>query len=184
MNEKDIISGCKRHKKAAQMALYERYAPMLISICVRYTTNFADAEDLLQDEFIKIFDKIKQFDNKGSFEGWLKRIVTNAAINNFQRKNKAFIEIDNENTKDIADENNDDDDFEDKAEYSNISKIEILNEVNNLPNGYRIIFNLYVIEGYSHKEIAETLNISENTSKSQLSRARKLLQTQLSKLKK
>ena len=179
ITEKDMIRGCQRHKKSSQMALYERYAPVLLPICIRYTTNFADAEDLLQDEFIKIFDKIKQFKGVGSFEGWLKRIITNAAINNYQRKNKYFVEIDNENIKEIPD------DFEDDTELINtISKEQIINEVNNLPNGYKIVFNLYVIEGYSHKEIAETLNISVNTSKSQLSRARKTLQEQLSKLTK
>jgi len=178
LDDNQIIRGCKRHKRSAQEALYKKYAPILKGICLRYTSNIADAEDLLQDGFIKILSKIRQFSGTGSFEGWLKRIMVNTAISHF-RKMKYHLNLDDINQTYLAD---DDDKEQDQINIKNqiinseISREELLDLVNSLPNGFRMVFNMYVIEDYSHKEIAKALSISKSTSKSQLSRARKLMQ--------
>lgn len=180
-DDNQIIRGCKKHKRSAQEALYKKYAPVLRGICLRYSSNIADAEDLLQEGFIKILSKIGQFSGSGSFEGWLKRIMVNSAISHF-RQLKYHYNIDDINQSNLADENESDDEkISIKSQILNaeISKDELLSIVNSLPDGFRIVFNMYVIEEFSHKEIAQALTISESTSKSQLSRARKLIQKKL-----
>ena len=181
LDDNQIIRGCRKHKRTAQEALYEKYAPVLRGICLRYSRNKTEAEDLLQDGFIKIFLNINKFSGKGSFGGWLKRIMVNTAITQF-KKNKYHYNIDEINELEFADNKEDDNEQKDIKSIilnGDLSKEDLLNVVNKLPEGFKMVFNLYVIENYSHKEIAKTLKISVNTSKSQLSRARKLIQKKL-----
>lgn len=170
----DLLEGCKRNNRDAQKKLYAKHSVKLMGICMRYTRNKSDAEDLLQEVFVKIFKQIKKFKGTGSFEGWLCRIAVNTAITNYH-KNK--VHKDTGNVDDYSDQLFDYETITDK-----LSTNELLEVINRLPEIYKVVFNLYAIEGYTHKEIAEQLNISEGTSKSQLSRARKLLQNMLQEL--
>ncbi|MDD3860843.1 MAG: RNA polymerase sigma factor [Bacteroidales bacterium] len=175
-NDNDIIKGCCNNKHKYQMALFDKYAPMLRGVCLRYVRNDADADDLLQEGFIKILQNIKNYVETGSFKAWMKRIMVNQAINFLKKKKQHDFYQLNEN----VDFEEDDQDYnQDKTENrlieANIGPEEILKLIKNLPEGYQMVLNMYVIDGFSHKEIAEQLNISIGTSKSQLSRARKTL---------
>lgn len=174
MNELQIIAGCKEQKREAQRILYERYSRKMYSICLRYSSDQADAQDLLQDGFMKVFANIGSFQDKGSFEGWLKRIFINLALENL-RKKKSIVQTsdDIQNLPDIVD-----DSTEDEQMYK-ISENELLKMIQGMPHGYSTVFNLYAIEDYSHKEIADMLGISEGTSRSQYVRARQLLQNKV-----
>ena len=171
MDELQIIAGCKEQKREAQKMLYEIYARKMYSICLRYSSDADSAQDLLQDGFMKTFSNINSFQERGSFEGWLKRIFINLALENL-RKKKNIIETsdDLQNLPDMMDDSTEDSDM-----YK-ISETELLNMVQSLPRGYSAVFNLYAIEDYSHKEIAEMMGISEGTSRSQYVRARQILQ--------
>ena len=172
----ELIEGCRNDKRKAQKELYKRYAPLLLGICVRYAKDSSEAEDVLQEGFIKIFDKIKLYNNQGSFEGWMRRLMVNTAISNYRKNLKRYYKIDiNEpSVKGVS------------QDWSNCdyTKDELMHVISTLPDGYRMVFNLYAIEGYKHKEIAELLNIDETTSKSQYSRAKKQLQEKLMKFSK
>ncbi|MFT3995424.1 MAG: RNA polymerase sigma factor [Dysgonomonas sp.] len=174
MNELQIIAGCKEQKREAQKALYETYARTMYGICLRYCSDQDIAKDLLQDGFIKVFAHITSFQEKGSFEGWMKRIFINQALENI-RKKKTIIQSsdDLENLSDIVDDSTEDD------QMYNISENELLKMIQELPPGYSAVFNMYAIENYSHKEIADMLEISEGTSRSQYVRARQLLQNKV-----
>lgn len=166
-----IILKCKSNSRIAQNELFIQYAPIFYSIAQRYIKNSHTAEDIVSKSFYKIFTKINDYNGQGSFEGWMKRIVINECLMEL-RKNKNFsltLSID-QLTEDIKV------DWEDRLGYE-----EILSLLDSLPDGYRTVFNLYVIEGYKHREIAEILNISINTSKSQLILARRKLQLLLKK---
>jgi RNA polymerase sigma-70 factor (ECF subfamily) len=165
--ETEIIEGCKRRKSEAQKALYDRYAGKLYALCCRYIKDKMEAEDILITSFTKVFDRIEQFKGEGSFEGWMKRIVVNEALSYLRRNKSMYLEMDIE----AADREIDFDKFESQLQAEDLMKM-----IEALPSGYRIVFNMYAIDGYSHKEIADQLGISENTSKSQLSRARATLQ--------
>lgn len=154
--------------------LYRHFAPRMYGICLRFAGNPMDADDILQEGFIKIFTKIKDFRNEGSFEGWIRRTFINTAINYYRRNVK---NLKNDNLDGLEISNDRDEDVVDK-----ISREELLNILQELPLGYRTVFNLNVLEGYTHKEIGEMLGISDNTSKSQLTRARALLQKRVVKL--
>lgn len=173
MTEQQIIDGCKTQQRNAQQALYEKHARTMYGICLRYSVDADVAKDLLQEGFIKIFASIPSFEGKGSFEGWMKRIFVNMALEVI-RKNKTTNlkteQLDNLTDEDIATAGDDADDM------SLIPVGELLKMVKSLPEGYSTIFNLYAIEDYSHKEIASMLNISEGTSRSQYVRARQALQ--------
>lgn len=152
----------------SQELLYRHFAPKMYGICLRFAGNQMEADDILQEGFIKVFTKLKNFRNEGSLEGWIRRTIINTAIN-YYRKNlrlSKFQDID-EIDPGIPNEEN---------IYDTLSREELLNLIKELPNGYRTVFNLNVIEGYTHKEIGQMLNISDNTSKSQLTRARSILQ--------
>jgi RNA polymerase sigma-70 factor (ECF subfamily) len=150
--------------------LYQLYADTIFVTCLKYSKNYADAEDTLQDCFITIFDKIHQYKNKGSFEGWLKRIAINTALQKYRKTSPLEI------VTDIKDQENEDD----FTIENDIYNVDILLEfVQQLPDQYRLVFNLFVLDDYNHKEIAEMLHISQGTSKSNLSRARKLLKEKL-----
>jgi RNA polymerase sigma-70 factor (ECF subfamily) len=157
---------------AAQSEIYELYADVLFGVCLKYSRNHQDAEDTLQDSFLTIFDKIKQYNNNGSFEGWLKRITINTALQKYRKKTP--LQLVNEVTEI---EETTEIDFE----YDNLDIDFLLNLIQQLPDKYRLVFNLYVLDSYSHNEISEMLNISVGTSKSNLSRARKKLKEELAK---
>lgn len=174
MDELQLIAGCKEQKREAQKMLYEKYARIMYGICLRYAPDADFAQDLLQDGFIKVFSNIGSFQEKGSFEGWMKRIFINLALENL-RKRKSIIQPsdDIQNLPDIVDTSTEDD------QMYRISEKELLRMIQELPRGYSAVFNLYAIEEYSHKEIAGMLGISEGTSRSQYVRARQLLQDKI-----
>ena len=155
---------------AAQSEIYKLYADVLFGVSLKYSRNYQDAEDTLQDSFLIIFDKIKQYSNKGSFEGWLKRIIINTALQKYREKSNLELVKEVSDTEEVVEI-----DFED----TNLNIGFLLKLVQELPDKYRLVFNLYVLDSYSHKEISEMLNISEGTSKSNLSRARKKLKKEL-----
>ncbi|MDF9301932.1 RNA polymerase sigma factor [Tritonibacter mobilis] len=163
-----LIEKCKKRDEKAQEQLYRLFSSKLFSVCLKYSDNYANAEDTLQDAFITIFKKIEQFKNKGSFEGWLKRIVVNTALQKY-RNQKVFEIINEEQLEDP---------YVDIDEES-VSLDYLLTIIQQLPHRYRLVFNLYVLDGYSHKEIAELLNISQGTSKSNLARARYILKEKI-----
>lgn len=166
----DLIEGCRRGDRRAQQALYDQYAPRMYAVCLRYARNSMEADDILVTAFTRVFDRIDQFRGEGSFEGWIRRITVNEALTVLRRSRNMGIEIDLES----ADHQIDYSHLEDHLEAEDLLRI-----VEDLPPGYRVVFNMYAIDGYTHKEIAEALGISQNTSKSQLSRARALLQRRL-----
>ena len=172
-----IVEKCRVYDKKAQKELYDVYSPVLFGICLRYSNSKADAEDILQEGFIKIFTKINNYSGKGSFEGWMRRIVVNTSISHYHKnkKHKEIYDIDEIKETELEGST---------FESIDYTKEELFSVINNLPEGYRIIFNLYAIEGYKHKEIAIKLNISENTSKSQYSRAKSKLKKMLEEISK
>jgi RNA polymerase sigma factor (sigma-70 family) len=169
-SEEHLIKGCLRGDRASQKSLYEQYAPKMYSLCFRYVKNHMVAQDLLVTSFMKVFEKIGQFKNEGSFEGWIRRIMVNESLTHLRKQRMMYIETDLE----VADRQPDYQSLGDALEAEDLLKM-----IAELPAGYRIVFNMYAIDGYSHKEIAEHLGISESTSKSQLCRARVYLQNML-----
>ncbi len=167
----NIIKACLKGESRAQAQLYEMYAGKLYALCLRYTNNEDEAKDILQEGFIKIFDKLQQYKNKGSLEGWMRKIIVNTALEKIRRENR-FILMEDETM--IENEQH-------KYEHilEEIGEKELLEMIQELSVQYRMVFNLYAIEGYSHKEISKKLNISEGTSKSNLSRARELLKRKI-----
>lgn len=168
--ETDLIKACKRQNAKAQRMLYDKYASSMLGLCKRYIKGEMEAEDVLINGFMKVFTKIDLFEGKGSFEGWMKRIMINEALGYIRKNKSMYLEIEIE----AVDKEPDFDKLLTELEVKDLLKM-----VSELPSGYRTIFNLYAIEGYTHKEIAEMLGINENTSKSQLSRARMHLQKKL-----
>lgn len=165
---KQLVEGCLLNKRQAQYQLYELMSAKMFAVCMRYCSNKEYAQDILQEGFVKVFTNLDKFRWDGSFEGWVRRIFVNTAIEHFRKETKLFPVTDNETALmyyPVIDDLNHQLELED-----------LLSLVQKLSTGYRTIFNMYVIEGYSHKEIAEMLKISEGTSKSQLARARYLLQ--------
>jgi RNA polymerase sigma factor (sigma-70 family) len=161
-----ILDQCKQNNKNAQASLYNRLAPKLLGICVRYLQDRDEAEDVMQDSFVKIFTNIKSFKGEGSFEGWAKRIAVNTALTALKKKNKVRFERNLTIVENI--------DFTEE-ETRDITLPEILACIDVLPQGYRTIINLFMVEEYSHKEIADKLDIQESTSRSQCARARQAL---------
>lgn len=175
MTEQEIIQGCIRQNRTCQRLLYDMYSSKFMAVCLRYATDDMEAEDMLQEGFVRIFSYLHQFKFEGSFEGWMRRIVVNAALKRLQKKKWVFDEI-NDFRQDIVSIN--------ANAYSNLGEDVIMKLINKLPEGYRIVFNLNVIEGYSHEEIAEMLGVQASTSRSQLVKARKMLQIQILELQK
>lgn len=173
--EKKLIDECIKNNRKSQRRFYEMYAPVLLGLCCRYTRDRSEAEDVLQEAFIKIFNNLGQFAGIGSFEGWIKRIVVNTAITHYRQNLKHAYQ---EDISEIKESRISGDNFI-EAEFT---QEELMNVIKSLPQGYRVVFNLYAIEGYKHREIAEMLNIDISTSKSQFSRARKLVQQKLERL--
>ncbi|MGZ3839136.1 MAG: RNA polymerase sigma factor [Flavisolibacter sp.] len=166
-SDADLIEGCLRGERKMQYELYQRFAPKMYGVCLRYAGNAEEAEDILQEGFIKVFNKIGSFRNEGSFEGWIRRIFVNTAIENFRKK--IHLQPITEYEEDTV-----------EGKYlsvlDNLAEKDIIQLVQQLSPGYRTVFNMYVVEGYTHRQIAEALGISEGTSKSQLSRAKQILQ--------
>jgi RNA polymerase sigma factor (sigma-70 family) len=175
MSDQQIIDGCAKHNRKAQQLLYDKYSRFLLGICLRYATDKAEAEDILQDSFVKIFFNIKEFSGTGSFIGWLRKVAVNTSITHYHKnlKFRYHIEIEEFVSVETGVSSFEEDFFTSDELYK------VLNE---LPAGYRMVFNLYAIEGYKHKEIAEILGIDTNTSKSQYSRAKAAIREKLKKL--
>lgn len=171
-SEAELVDGCKRGSRVHQQALYDQYHRLMYGVCLRYADGGEDARDILQEGFIKVFKHIASFAGKGSFEGWIRRIMVHTSIEHYRRNSRYFM-VDIEEARQV---------HFDADTLASMSREEIMGIVRDLPAGYRTVFNLYVIEGYSHQEIGEMLNISVGTSKSQLSRAKKLLQDKLNAL--
>lgn len=169
MNLEEIIIACKKNNREAQNLLYRRYKDLLFLLSLKYCKNTAEAEDLLHDAFIIIFSKIKSYSNKGSFEGWMKRIVINKAIDKYKNKKEIPVEINNEILEDITL----------KEIEIEIPLDTILKFIQELPHQYRLVFSLYELDGYSHSEISKMLTISKGTSKSNLHRAKIILKDKI-----
>jgi RNA polymerase sigma factor (sigma-70 family) len=173
--DKELIERCLENDSRAQEFFYKRFSRRMYGVCLRFARNTLEADDILQEGFIKVFSFLKDFRHDGSLEGWVRRTIVNTAINYYNSKQNEW----NETSIDKAES------YQSVTEdiLDKISTADLLQLIHELPEGYRMVFNLYVIEGYNHQEIAEMLNISENTSKSQLSRARMALQDRLTQRK-
>ena len=172
-NITQLIQGCKAGKPAAQQGLYKMFASKMLGVCMRYATDRMEAEDMLQNGFIKVFTRLDLYRGEGSFEGWVRRIMVNASIEYYRKHHKMMqvTDIDTETDSSSVDAN----------ALSNLGVKELLGFIQQLPPGYKLVFNLYAVEGYSHREIGDMLNITEGASKSQLSRARTLLKQYIAK---
>jgi RNA polymerase sigma factor (sigma-70 family) len=175
MSDEELIQGCIKGKDAFQYELYKRYSPKMFGVCLRYCASREEAEDVLQDGFIKVFKKIDSFRFTGSFEGWIRRIMVHTAIRNKYITLRAHEVNTLEGVEHPA---------LDEKVTSKLMMMDLMKIVNELPQGYKIVFNLFAVEGYSHKEIAEMLEIQEATSRSQYLRARQFLREKLDKLQK
>ena len=171
-DEKDLIKLAAENNRHAQQKVYSKYAPKMLSICRQYIKDLHQAEDIMITAFMKVFTNLKNFEHKGSFEGWIRRIMVNECISYLRvQKKVGFLE----------DEFYLEDTFNNIESHFSVEDIQSL--IDSLPDGYKMVFNLYAIEGFKHQEIAKMLGISEGTSKSQLSHARKMLQEQINKQK-
>ena len=173
MSLEKLIHECALKQPEAQEQIYRLFAGKMYALCLKYSSNKQEAEDNLQDGFIQIFDKVKQFKHAGSFEGWMKRIMINTALQKYRNKSSLTVIRDDIQDEEVLIEI-DEDGF--SLDY-------LLKLIQDLPNQYRLVFNLYVLDGYSHKEISKELKISEGTSKSNLSRARVILKNKIESLK-
>jgi len=179
LTEAELIKGCKEDNRASQKALYDIYAPKMKAICQRYS-NPEEAKDILQEGFLKVFSKINSYSNQGSFEGWIKRIMINTAINHYKKNNKikhiGISEVEN-----LSSEEDSESDLIFQAGYS---EKDLMTALCSLPEPFKIVFNLYYIEDHSHLEISNLLSIDESTSRTRLFRAKKILKEYLTKLSK
>lgn len=175
MSDQQIIEGCARHNRKAQQVLYDKYSRLLLGVCLRYASDKAEAEDILQDSFLKIYFNIEEYSGTGSFVGWLRRVTVNTAITHYHKNLKFRFHVD---IDEYVSEETGVSSFEEDLFTSD----ELFRVLNELPAGYRMVFNLYAVEGYKHKEIAEMLGIDTNTSKSQYSRARSVIREKLEAL--
>ena len=176
-DEKELLRRCTRNDRTAQKILYDRFAPAMLGICVRFTGNRAEAEDILQDGFVKVFLKLKDFEGRSSLYGWIRKVMINTAITHYHRnlKHRYHYDIDDFRERDTVEA-----DWQDAG----FTADELQGVIASLPPGYRMVFSLYAVEGFKHREIAKELGIDVNTSKSQYSRARKLIQSRLASLDK
>ncbi len=176
MSDSQLILACKKQNRDAQKALYEKYAPVMMAVCIRYCGDGDTARDLLHDGFIRVFTQISSYSGKGSFEGWLRRIFVNLALENFRKEKKKnqFME-----EYSYAQYNDSDSSTEDLFDIEGIPHEEVFELIKSLPPGYRTVFNLYVFEDMSHREIANELGINEAASRSQFYRAKTLLKKKI-----
>lgn len=173
MTEQSIIAGCLQNDPLAQRELYNRYSPKMLSVCYRFAQNREDAEDMLQEGFIKVFTQIHTFQNKGAFEGWIRRIVIHTCINLLKKNKKFHEQLSLEYAETLH--------FKEETIPSMMQARQVVECIRQLPLGYRTVLNLYAIEGFSHKEIGTMLEIEESTSRSQYTRAKNMLETMLIK---
>ena len=166
---KEIIKGCLAGNRRDQELLYRRHASKLYAVCLQYSGNNEEARDILQEGVIKIFENLGSYKHEGSFEGWMRRITVNTALEKFRSRTNLYRVDDIDQVPELDAE-------PDNQDYAGMEAADLLEIIMELPPKYRMVFNLYAIEGYSHKEISEMINISEGTSKSNLSRARAILQ--------
>lgn len=176
VTEQELIKGGIRKNPQCQQEIFRRHAGKMLALCLRYARHQMEAEDMLQDAFVKVFEHLHTFEGKGAFEGWIRRIVVNTALKHLSKRRIVPESI--EETGQHADL------FEEPGVYSDLAVEDLLRLIANLPEGYRVVFNLYAVEGYSHKEIGELLNIQESTSRSQLVKARRILQEKILDMKK
>jgi RNA polymerase sigma-70 factor (ECF subfamily) len=174
MEDIDLVQACLKGNPRAQKALFEKFAAKMFAVCLRYMNNHDEAQDALQDGFVKIFSKLVDFKNEGVLEGWIRRIIVNTCLDAIRKNAKTKFDVSL-------------DDVSYKLDYTDngmqeLEVEELMKLIQSMPNGYRVVFNLYAIEGYSHKEIGEKLGINENTSKSQYLRARAFLRERLEKI--
>lgn len=175
LTEEELLEGCRKGKPSAQRGLYDRLAPKMLGVCFRYIKDKEEAEHVMIGGIVKVFDKLDQFKSEGSFEGWVRRIIVNDCLMYIRKNRNMSLQTEIDEVYDSPNLSV----MEDALDQADLLKM-----IGELPVGYRTVFNLYAIEGYSHAEIAEQLEISENTSKSQLSRARKWLQAKLAEIEK
>lgn len=168
MNEKQLIEGCKKGNRLAQKELYEMFSRKMMGVCLRYSNDRETARDLLQEGFVKIFMNIEAYSGIGSFEGWMRRIFVNCALEYLRKSDVLREASDLDNSAELAEP--------DASVVEQLSAQDLMGLIQRLPAGFRAVFNLFAIEGYSHKEIGEMLHITESTSRSQYTRARQLLQ--------
>jgi RNA polymerase sigma factor (sigma-70 family) len=173
-SDNDLIIECISGNKKSQENLYRQHAPKMYAVCLRYCNNSDDAKDVLQDGFVKVFKNLDKFRNEGSFEGWIRRIFVNTAIEHYRKRTNLISITENIEANKVDQSYN---------AFDKLAEADLLKIIKQLSPGYRAVFNMYVIEGYSHKEIGELLNINEGTSKSQLARAKALLQKMITEIK-
>ncbi len=174
MDDRTLANKCVEGDQLAQRKLFEKYAPKMMGVCLRYTRDVEQAEDVMQDAFVKVFTKLDKYSGEGSLEGWVRRIMVNTALDHIRR-----------NTKFNANVSMDDVEYKvesDSDALGSLMEEDLLKLIQEMPDGYRTVFNMFAIEGYSHKEIGEQLGVSENTSKSQYSRAKAYLRMKVEEL--
>ena len=171
LSEQELIDGCRKGDRGFQQAMYERFCRKMMVVCLRYSKTTAEAEDILQEGFVKVFHALKDFRQESKLETWITRIMVNTALNSQRKKLYLYPMVDVEKI-DVPEE---------EVSVSGIHFMQLLEMIQSLPHGCQVVFNLFAIEGYNHKEIGAMLGISEGTSKSQYARARTLLQTKLLK---
>ncbi|SDL71086.1 RNA polymerase sigma-70 factor, ECF subfamily [Pedobacter sp. ok626] len=166
----ELLNGCRAGNRQMQEALYKQTAAKMLVVCMRYTKDKMEAEDILQLAYVKVFEKIKEYRGEGAFEGWVRRIMVNTAIESYRKnlKNMNLVQIEEAYEQPSTD-----------FDFSRLGLQDLMRIIQKLSDGYRVVFNMYAIEGYTHKEIAATLGISEGASKSQLSRARAILREEI-----
>lgn len=174
MTEKQLIEGCKKGKREAQKKLYDTYSRRMMGVCLRYVNDRETARDLLQDGFVKIFTGMDSYSGIGSFEGWMRKIFVNCALEYLRKTDVLREAAELENVPELVQP--------DSSALSDMSAMELMQLVDGLPTGFRTVFNLFAIEGYSHKEISDMLNITESTSRSQFTRAKQMLQRKINAL--
>ncbi|MEO6849637.1 MAG: sigma-70 family RNA polymerase sigma factor [Mucilaginibacter sp.] len=167
----ELVKRCKASERKAQELLYKQFASKMLGVCIRYATDKMEAEDMLQNGFIRVFQKINDYRGDGSFEGWVRRIMVHSSIEYYRKHHKMMRMVDVEEGGNEPSVN--------PAAIANLDAKDLMILIQQLAPGYRMVFNLYAIEGYSHKEISEIMSISEGASKSQLSRARSILKEQI-----
>ena len=165
-----LLDGCVHGERKAQEKLYQTFASKMLGICQRYAKDNFEAEDMLQMGFVKVFKKIGDFRNEGSLEGWIRKIMVNTSIEVYRKNLRSLSNVDIDEVKDLP---------QTTFDMSGLETKDLLKLIQQLSNGYRMVFNMYVIEGFSHREIGETLGITEGASKSQLSRARAILKEKI-----
>jgi RNA polymerase sigma factor (sigma-70 family) len=170
--DSDIIQGCLEGNPRMQEQLYRQYAPKMYAVCLRYSGQPEDAQDILQDGFVKVYRNLSRFRGEGSFEGWMRRIFVNTAIEHYRKSVKMYPVTESQENQ-VEDR--------DWSAFDKLSVKDLMSLIQGLSPGYRTVFNLYVVEGYTHREIGEMLGISEGTSKSQLARAKTILQNLITK---